>query len=140
MADVNNTERDIGRLQGQMESVNRKLDALSEMIQEQNRIASEGRRHLHDRVGHLETSIQIVGQAEGQIRDSIKSLEAQVQETDAKFNRRIDKEVMPTVDEVRRWKITGMTVLSMAGVAGASIGAFMYWAWDVIVSKWQGGP
>jgi hypothetical protein len=47
---------------------------------------------------------------------------------------------MPTINEVKRWKITGVTVLAMVGMAGAAIGSFLWWAWDVIVQKWSGGP
>lgn len=47
---------------------------------------------------------------------------------------------MPTINEVKGWKIAGMTIFGMAGIAGVSVGAFFIWAWELIVQKWQGGP
>ena len=45
---------------------------------------------------------------------------------------------MPVIDEVRRWKFAGITWLAIAGVAGASVVAFLIWAWDVIRAKFGG--
>lgn len=116
------TQRDIGRLEG-------KLDALIKAVEEQGRSSEQGRKALYDRVGQIETSIEISGTIDAQVRQRLDA-----------FDQRLSQEVMPVVDDVKRWKVAGVTVITMAGMAGASVAAFLFWAWDVIVSKWNGGP
>lgn len=123
------TQRDIGRIEGRLEGVEGKLDDIARLLQEQNAQASESRKALYERVGRVETAIEVSGQIEAQVRNRLDGLE-----------KRLEDDIKPTIDEVKRWKITGMTVLSMVGIAGASIGAFVMWGWEVIVSKWNGGP
>ena len=116
------TQRDIGRIEG-------KLDALIKAVEEQGKQSHDSRKALYDRVGAMETDIKISAGIDAQVRERLDSFES-----------KLTSDVMPTINEVKRWKITGMTVLSMVGIAGASIGAFIFWAWDVIVSKWHGAP
>jgi hypothetical protein len=116
------TQRDIGRLEG-------KVDALIKAVEEQGRQSSASRKALYERVGAIESDIKISAGIDVQVRQRLDAFEI-----------RIDQEIKPTIDEVKRWKITGMTVLSMVGIAGASLGAFIMWGWEVIISKWNGGP
>ncbi|WMT90970.1 hypothetical protein [Pelagibacterium sp. H642] len=128
MAD-DTTQRDIGRIEGRLDGLDDKLDSIERLLKEQNVASSESRRALYERVGAIETDIKISAGIDAQVRERLNS-----------FDVKLTNEVMPTINEVKRWKITGMTVLSMVGIAGASIGAFFYWAWDVIVSKLNGAP
>lgn len=128
MAD-DTTQRDIGRIEGRLDGLDDKLDSIERLLKEQNVASSESRKALYDRVGAIEMDIKISAGIDAQVRERLDS-----------FDAKLTNEVMPTIDEVKRWKITGMTVLSMVGIAGASIGAFMMWAWDVIVSKLNGAP
>lgn len=123
------TQRDIGRIEGRLDGLDDKLDSIERLLKDQNVASSESRKQLYERVGAIETDIKISAGIDAQVRERLDS-----------FDAKLTNEVMPTIDEVNRWKITGMTVLSMVGIAGASIGAFIIWAWDVIVSKWNGGP
>lgn len=128
MAD-DTTQRDIGRIEGRLEGVDQKLESIERLLREQNVASSESRKQLYERVGAIETDIKISAGIDAQVRERLDS-----------FDAKLTNEVMPTINEVKRWKITGMTVLSMVGIAGASIGAFVMWSWDVIVSKWNGAP
>jgi hypothetical protein len=128
MAD-DTTQRDIGRIEGRLEGIEANLLAIERLLKEQNVASSESRKALYERVGAIETDVKISAGIDAQVRERLDG-----------FDAKLSSEVMPTINEVRRWKITGMTVLSMVGIAGASIGAFIYWAWDVSVSKWHGGP
>lgn len=126
MAD-DTTQRDIGRIEGRLEGVDQKLESIERLLKEQNVASSESRKALYERVGAIETDIKISAGIDAQVRERLDS-----------FDAKLTNEVMPTINEVKRWKITGVTVLTMVGFAGASIGAFFYWAWDVIVSKLNG--
>jgi hypothetical protein len=123
-----NSDRAIGRLEGRLDGVDKKLDALIRSIDTNNELAADSRRKLYERVGQLETTVEVKGQIDAQIRNRIDAVD-----------QKISNDVMPTVTEVRNWKVAGVTALSMAGMAGAGLAAFVLWAWDVIVSKWQGG-
>jgi hypothetical protein len=111
-----------------LDGVDKKLDALIRSIDTNNELAADSRRKLYERVGQLETTVEVKGQIDAQIRNRIDAVD-----------QKISNDVMPTVTEVRNWKVAGVTALSMAGMAGAGLAAFVLWAWDVIVSKWQGG-
>lgn len=121
------TDRAIGRLEGRLDEVGKKLDSLIRTVEAQNETASEARRRLYDRVGAVETSIEISGQIDAQVRDRIDGID-----------KRLSEDVMPTVSEVKRWKVTGMTLLAVAGVAGASIGAAIFWLWEMVVERVRG--
>ena len=123
------TQRDIGRIEGRLEGVESKLDSIERLLKEQNVASSESRKQLYDRVGHIETDIKISARIDAQVRERLDA-----------FDAKLSADVMPTIDEVKRWKITGVTVLAMVGMAGAAIGSFLWWAWDVVVEKWGGGP
>jgi hypothetical protein len=128
MAD-DTTQRDIGRIEGRLDGLDDKLDSIERLLKEQNVASSESRKALYERVGKIETDIGISAKVDAQVRDRLDA-----------FDAKLTNEVMPTINEVKRWKITGVTVLAMVGMAGAAIGSFLWWAWDVIVQKWSGGP
>lgn len=116
------TQRDLGRLEG-------KMDRLLAAFEQEREASHESRKALYERVGTIETDIKISAKVDAQVRDRLDA-----------FDTKLTNEVMPTINEVKRWKITGVTVLAMVGMAGAAIGSFLWWAWDVIVEKWSGGP
>lgn len=116
------TQRDLGRVEG-------KLDALIKAVEQQGEQSSASRKALYERVGRIETSIEISGEIDAQVRERLDGLD-----------NRITREVMPTVNEVKRWKVAGVTALAIVGMGSAAVGAFLMWAWDVIVSRWHGGP
>lgn len=122
-----NVDRAIGRLEGRLDEVVKKIDALAVSLERQDEASAEARRRIYDRVGAVETSVEISGQIDAQVRDRIDGLDA-----------KISADIMPTVNEVKRWKITGMTVLAVVGVAGASIGAAIFWLWEVVLERIKG--
>jgi len=122
MAD-DSTQHDIGKVEGRLEGLDDKLDS------KQNVASSESCKALYERVGAIETDIRISASIDAQVRERLDA-----------FGAKLTNEVMPTINEVKRLKITGVTVLAMVGMAGAAIGSFLWWAWDVIVAKWSGGP
>ena len=121
-------ERAIGRLEGRLDGVDDKLDSIERLLRAQNEESSESRKALYERVQSIETDNKISAKIDAQVRERLDALDA-----------RLTTEVMPTVNEVQRWKVAGMTVIGMAGLAGAALASVFIWAWDVIVSKWNGG-
>lgn len=117
------TQHALGRLEGQVGLVLKMLEA-----------SSDSRARLHERVDEVSDRL---GKIEGDIGISAQ-IDAQVRERLDAFDTKLSAEVMPTVNEVKRWKITGVTVLAMVGMAGAAVGSFLWWAWDVILQKWSG--
>ncbi|RDE08445.1 hypothetical protein [Pelagibacterium lacus] len=128
MAD-DSTQRDIGRIEGRLDGIDDQLAAIHQLLKEQNVASSESRKALYERVGAIETDIKISAGIDAQVRERLDA-----------FDVKLTDEVMPTINEVRRWKVAGVTVITMAGFAGASIAGVVVWAWDVIVQKWSGGP
>lgn len=128
MAD-DSTQRDLGRVEGRLDGIDDQLAAIHQLLKEQNVASSESRKALYERVGAIETDIKISAGIDAQVRERLDA-----------FDTKLTDEVMPTINEVRRWKVAGVTVIAMAGFAGASIVGFVVWAWDVIIQKWSGGP
>lgn len=118
-----NTQRSLGRLEGQMTEVLSMLKASNESRARMHERVDE----MTDRLGKIEVDIGISAQIDVQVRERLDA-----------FDTKLSRDVMPTVNEVKRWKITGVTVLAMVGMGGAAIGSFLWWAWDVILQKWNG--
>lgn len=117
MSSDSETALAIGRLQGTM-------DQVLKTMAEQGKSSEESRRRLYERVGELEVAIAVAGQTNKETSDRIGGLE-----------RKINKDVMPIVKEVKGWKNMGMGALGIIGIGGAAFAAFAIWAWDVIWSK-----
>ncbi len=56
----------------------------------------------------------------------------------AETEKKLDKEIMPTVNEMNRLKISGKTGLTIIVAVATVVGSFAWWAWDVIVTKITG--
>lgn len=112
-------QRAIGRLEG-------KLDALISKVETQATASDESRRRLYERVGRIETAIELSGKAETQISERL-----------AAIDRRIDEEVMPTVNEVNGWKKMGIGALFIIGIGGAAVGSAGLWVLHNIKWPWE---
>lgn len=131
-----NYDRAIGRLESQIDGLSKQIDELKDImrhnsvqVREDNERASESRKQLYERVGAIETDIKLSANIDVQVRERLDA-----------FDTRLSGDVMPTINEVRRWKVAGVTAIAMIGMGSAAIGAFVMWAWETIVQRWQGGP
>ncbi|MEI2386018.1 DUF1515 family protein [Breoghania sp. JC706] len=114
----------IGRLTGLMEGVHGDIaDIKQNMASEADKTAASRKEMYRSIEETRAVAVRAAAAADG----ARKAADA----ADGK----IEREVMPVIDEVRRWKFAGMTWLAIAGVAGASVVAFLIWAWDVIRAK-----
>lgn len=115
---------DVQRALGVVEG---KLDSLIATVRSTNEQASESRKALYERVAALEADLRGVATGHEQIKTHLNALD-----------NRIDDDVLPTIAEVSRWKVAGVTALAIAGFGGAAVASFLYWAWDVIVARLKG--
>lgn len=109
-------QRSIGVLEG-------KLDLLIKEVRNQ----SEKSEERNQRLGKIETSIEIGVQSDAQVRDRLD-----------KIDKRIDEEVMPTISKVNGWEKMGMGALAIIGIGGAAVGSAVVWAIQHIKLPWQG--
>lgn len=112
-------QRSIGRIEG-------KLDSLINSVAAQSEASEQSRRRLYERVGKIETSVEISGQVEAQVRDRLDKLDT-----------RIESEIMPTVNKVNGWEKMGMGALAIIGIGGVSVGSALVWAIQHIKWPWQ---
>lgn len=117
-----NTQRSLGRLEGQMTEVLSMLKA-----------SNESRSRLHervdevsDRLGKIEGDIAILGQVDGQIRGEVQALAAKVDQN--------QKEAQPTIDEWRRIRAIGIGLVGLLALGGMSVGAALAWAGESVVN------
>ncbi|ODT80590.1 MAG: hypothetical protein ABS76_15545 [Pelagibacterium sp. SCN 64-44] len=117
-----NTQRSLGRLEGQMAEVLGMLKA-----------SNESRSRLHervdevsDRLGKIEGDIAILGQVDGQIRGEVQVLAAKVDQN--------QKEAQPTIDEWRRIRAIGIGLVGLLALGGMSVGAALAWAGEGVIS------
>ena len=92
--------------------------------------AHESRKDVHrkiddlaGRVGSVEGSVQIAGQVTAQARDKIEWFEA-----------KLTTDVIPTIDEFKRMKLIGWSVVSIVGIGGTAFGASLIWWGEQVVS------
>ena len=117
---LHDIQRELGRLVGLVEGIRGEQE-------KETRRASTSRRDLHAKVDAAKDRAEAAAHA----ADAAKAAADTA-------NEKIDDDIMPVIDEVRRWKFAGMTWLAIAGVAGASVTSFLVWAWDVIRAKFGG--
>ncbi|MBU2533348.1 MAG: DUF1515 domain-containing protein [Alphaproteobacteria bacterium] len=113
-----------GKIQRALGNVEGSLHALAETVKAQGDRSEDGRRRLYERI---ELSDEKVAAATAQAAEAVRVA--------AETKAAIADDVMPTIKEVRNWKISGMTIIAVVGIGGAAIGAFVIWAWDVIFVK-----
>ncbi len=91
--------------------------------------AHESRKDVHrkidelaGRVGAVESKIEIAGHVAAQTRDVIDAMEATL--TD---------DMKPTVDEFKRMKLIGWSVVSIVGIGGTALGASLIWWGEQVI-------
>lgn len=127
------TERtSLARVLGNIEGT---VAALGDKVDELGKRSEAGRERIYVRIEDLGTSM--AHRLEG-IDARIAAVERQATDaatTAALAKANLEKDVMPTINEVKNWKITGITIIGMVGIGGAALGAFVFWAWDIVVTK-----
>lgn len=92
--------------------------------------AHESRKDVHrkiddlaGRVAEVETTIQVAGHVTAQTRDKVTAMESTL--TD---------DVKPTVDEFKRMKLIGWSVVGIVGIGGTAFGASLIWWGEQVIN------
>lgn len=122
------TQKDIGRLEGQIRGVEVQLASIERLLREQNTQASDSRKALYDRVGRVETAIEVSGKVEAQVRDRIDRLEVKVHDRIEDLAKSVDGQFEAIETTIEAWRDllrTGRRISIVMGVAGLSLAGVM---------------
>lgn len=110
------------------------MEQLRGDFQEERDAARQSRAKLHERmdavaedVGTIKGDIRILGQVDGQVRGEVQALSATVSAHHA--------EVSPSVDEFKRMKTVGLSIVGLIGIGGTAFGAALIWWGEHTVSS-----
>jgi hypothetical protein len=103
--------------------------------------AHESRKDVHrkiddlgNRVGSVEGTIQLAGQVTAQTRDRIDAVNNEVSERIGGLEASLAKDIKPTVEEFKRMKLIGWSIVGVVGIGGTAFGASLIW-WGEQVSQ-----
>lgn len=109
------------------------LEQLRDDMQEDREASRQSRTRLYERidavandVGTIKGDIRILGEVDGQVRGEVQSLAATVEAHHAA--------VAPAVDEFKRMKTVGMSIVGLIGIGGTAFGAALIWWGEHTVS------
>lgn len=102
------------------------VEQIRDDFQEEREASRQSRARLHERmdsvasdVGTIKGDIRILGEVDGQVRGELQALKATVESNQA--------DIKPTVDEFRRMKMVGLSVVGLIGLGGTVFGASLIW-------------
>src|SRR5215217_3948383 len=109
------------------------MEQLRDDFQEERVADRQSRARLHERmdsvaedVGTIKGDIRILGEVDGQVRAEVQSLKVTVESNQA--------EIKPTVDEFKRMKMVGLSVVGLIGIGGTAFGASLIWWGEQTIS------
>lgn len=121
----------LGQLIESVAGLRRDITDMREDFDTEKDHAHESRKDVHrkiddltGRVSNVENKIEISGHVTAQARDKIDMMEATL--TD---------DVKPTVDEFKRMKLIGWSVVSIVGIGGTAFGASLIWWGEQVISS-----
>lgn len=128
------TEYLLGQLIEGVAGLRRDITDLRGDFDDEKGHAHESRKDVHrkidglaDRVGQIESTIQVSGHVTAQTRDKVDAMESTL--TD---------DVKPTVDEFKRMKLIGWSVVSIVGLGGTAFGASLIWWGEQMITAMRG--
>ncbi|KRA44714.1 DUF1515 family protein [Devosia sp. Root635] len=131
----------LGQLIEGVAGLRRDITELREDFDEEKGHDRDARRDMHrkideltDRVGKVEGKIEIAGQVTAQTRDRIDDVSADVTERLDGFDKTLTVDVTPTVEEFKRMKMIGMSVVGVVALGGTAFGASLIWWGEQVVA------
>ena len=128
------TEYLLGQLIEGVAGLRRDITDLRDDFDTEKDHAHDSRKDVHrkideltGRVGDVETTVQVAGQVTAQTRDRIDAMDLT-----------LNKDVKPTVDEFKRMKMIGWSVVGIVGLGGTAFGASMIWWGEQTVAAIRG--
>ena len=105
------------------------MEQLRDDFQDEREASRQSRAKLHERVdgisediGSIRGDIRILGKVDGQIRGEVQSLAAKVDNA------------QPTLEEWRRIRAIGISLVGLLALGGMSVGAALAWAGESVVN------
>lgn len=128
------TEYLLGQLIEGVAGLRRDITDLRDDFDTEKDHAHDSRKDVHrkideltGRVGDVETTVQVAGQVTAQTRDRIDAMDST-----------LNKDVKPTVDEFKRMKMIGWSVVGIVGLGGTAFGASLIWWGEQVGSALRG--
>lgn len=102
------------------------MQQMRDDFQEEREASRQSRSRLHERmdevaadVGTIKGDIRILGEVDGQVRGELQALKATVEANQA--------EVSPSVEDFKRMKMVGLSIVGLIGIGGTAFGASLIW-------------
>lgn len=102
------------------------IEQLRDDFHEEREASRQSRARLHERmdevaadVGTIKGDIRILGEVDGQIRGELQALKATVEANQAA--------VAPSVEDFKRMKTVGLSIVGLIGIGGTAFGASLIW-------------
>lgn len=131
----------LGQLIEGVAGLRRDITELRADIDQEKEHAHESRRDVHrkiddltGRVGQVEGKIEIAGQVTAQTRDRIDSVSDGLTERLDEFDATMADDIVPTVEEFKRMKMIGWSIVGVVGVGGTAFGASLIWWGEQMIS------
>lgn len=138
--------RALGRLEGAISEISKRFGDFARDTSATNASASASRARIHERLeeqSHRITEAEKTAVAAGAIaaqqRDVIASLETSMNEDMAGLRKMIDRDIKPTIEEVKEIKQLGKRASIVLIALGFTAGGAVMWASDTVVAflrKW----
>lgn len=116
-----------------MEQVRDDMRHMQDGMQARDELSRQSRARLYERidevandVGTIKGDIRILGEVDGQVRGELQTLSATVAANQA--------EVGPSVEEFKRMKMVGLSIVGLIGIGGTAFGASLIWWGESTVS------
>ena len=102
------------------------MEQLRDDFQEEREASRQSRSRLHERmdevaadVGTIKGDIRILGEVDGQVRGELQALKETVETNQAA--------VAPSVEDFKRMKTVGLSIVGLIGIGGTAFGASLIW-------------
>jgi len=102
------------------------MQQLRDDFQEEREASRQSRARLHERmdevandVGTIKGDIRILGEVDGQVRGELQALKETVEANQAA--------VGPSVEDFKRMKMVGLSIVGLIGIGGTAFGASLIW-------------
>lgn len=106
------------------------VEQLREDFREEKDNAKDSRQVIHrrldeqaDHISRLDTTVQVAGQVDAQMRDEVKALAKKVDDNQTA--------VQPSIDEWKRMKAIGIGIGGLLAIGGLSLASVLMWAGEM---------
>jgi hypothetical protein len=96
------------------------IEALRSDVREDLAAERQSRKDIHERLGKMENTVAVDVATAAQSRDKTDARLASIEKT-------LAEDVKPPVEEFKRMKMVGLSVVGLVGIGGTAFGASIIW-------------